>query len=75
MPERRECSFCGDPIEPGTGKQHIMNTGKVFHFCSNKCKKNLLNLGRKAVETRWTKRYSQEKAIETYKKTDSRDQD
>lgn len=68
MPERRECSFCGDPIEPGTGKQHIKNSGKVFHFCTSKCKKNMLDLDRKAVETRWTKRYARDRAIETYKK-------
>jgi len=68
MPERRECTFCGEPIEPGTGKQHIKNTGKVFHFCSNKCRKNLLNLNRTARETKWTKRYAQDKAIETYRK-------
>ncbi len=68
MPERRECTFCGEPIEPGTGKQHIKNTGRVFHFCSNKCRKNLLQLDRTARETKWTRRYAQDKAIETYRK-------
>jgi len=68
MPERRECTFCGEPIEPGTGKQHIKNTGRVFHFCSNKCRKNLLELERTPRETKWTKRYAQNKAIETYRK-------
>jgi len=68
MPERRECTFCGEPIEPGTGKQHIKNTGRVFHFCSNKCRKNHLKLERTPRETKWTRRYAQDKAIETYRK-------
>ncbi len=72
MPERRECTFCGEPIEPGTGKQHIKNTGRVFHFCSNKCRKNLLNLERTPRETKWTRRYAQDKAIETYRKKESK---
>lgn len=71
MPERRECSFCGEAIEPGTGKLHIKNTGKVLHFCSNKCRKNLLKLDRKPRDTRWTQRYAQDKAIETYQKKDT----
>ncbi len=75
MPERRECSFCGDPVEPGTGKQFIKNTGRVYHFCSNKCKKNMMELGRKARNTRWTQRHAQEKAIETYSKGESEEEE
>ncbi len=68
MPESRECTFCGNPIEPGTGTLNIKNSGQVFHFCNSKCKKNMMELGRKARETRWTKRHAQDKAIRTYTK-------
>ena len=40
------CSFCGDKIEPGTGKMYIKTDGTVFHFCTNKCQKNMLKLKR-----------------------------
>lgn len=70
MVEKRNCTFCGNPIEPGTGKVHIKNDGQSFYFCSNKCKKNLLKLGRKERETKWTQKHAQEKAIKTYKKKD-----
>jgi len=70
MPEKRECTFCGEPIEPGTGTLHIKNSGQIFHFCSNKCRANMMELGRKARETKWTRRHAQEKAITTYRKKD-----
>lgn len=70
MPEKRECTFCGEPIEPGTGTLHIKNNGQTFHFCSSKCRTNMMDLARKARETRWTRRHAQEKAITTYRKKD-----
>lgn len=62
MVEKRNCSFCGDPIEPGTGKMYIKKDGTVYSFCSNKCKKNRIDLGRVPRRTRWTVRYSELKA-------------
>src|SRR5204862_6324171 len=53
MPARRSCSFCGNEIEPGTGKMFIRKDGTVFLFCSHKCQSNLLHLGR---VPRWTPR-------------------
>src|SRR5881397_586222 len=38
MPTRRSCSFCGNEIEPGTGKMFIRKDGTVFLFCSHKRK-------------------------------------
>ena len=62
MVEKRNCSFCGQAIEPGTGKLYIKKDGTVFNFCSNKCKKNTIDLGRVARRTRWTTRYGELKA-------------
>ena len=62
MVEKRNCSFCGDAIEPGTGKMYIKKDGSVFNFCSNKCKKNNIDMGRVSRRTRWTVRYGELKA-------------
>lgn len=58
MVERRACSFCGNEIEPGTGKMFIKKDGTVLFFCKNKCQKNMLNLNRIPRRVRWTKYYS-----------------
>ncbi len=57
MPVTRTCTFCGTDIEPGTGKMFIRKDGTVYFFCSSKCQKNLLNLGRIGRKVRWTRRY------------------
>lgn len=51
------CSFCGEKMEKGTGKMFVYKTGKILHFCSSKCEKNLLKLKRKARNLKWTKKY------------------
>jgi large subunit ribosomal protein L24e len=61
MVERRVCTFCGDEIEPGTGRMYIKKDGVVFHFCSSKCYKNLVILGRVPRRTTWTRYYEREK--------------
>ncbi len=68
MVETKECSFCGNKIEPGTGKMYIKNDGQVLTFCGSKCEKNMMELDRKARETRWTQKHMQEKALRTYTK-------
>lgn len=50
------CSFCGEKIAKGTGKMFVFTTGKVFHFCSSKCEKNMLKLKRKARNLKWIKK-------------------
>jgi large subunit ribosomal protein L24e len=57
MVERKVCTFCGNEIEPGTGKMFIRKDGTIFHFCSMKCQKNLLKLGRVPRRVRWTKNF------------------
>src|SRR5256714_14118516 len=57
MPARRSCSFCGNEIEPGTGKMFIRKDGTVFLFCSHKCQSNMLHLGRPPRWTPWTQAF------------------
>jgi len=52
-----KCTFCGDNLNPGTGKMFVQKDGKILYFCSSKCEKNMLKLRRKPIATRWSKRY------------------
>lgn len=63
MVERRVCTFCGDEIEPGTGRMYIKKDGIVYNFCSSKCFKNLVELGRVPRRTTWTRYYAREKQV------------
>lgn len=45
----------------GTGKMYVQKDGKILYFCSSKCEKNQLKLGRKFLETRWSKKFKKEK--------------
>lgn len=65
MVERRVCSFCGNEIEPGTGKIYVKIDGTIFNFCRNKCHKNLIELKRIPRRTRWTQSYVREKSTKT----------
>ncbi|MBO7388643.1 MAG: 50S ribosomal protein L24e [Methanomicrobium sp.] len=48
------CTFCGEPIEPGTGKMYVKKDGTIFYFCSSKCQNNY-RLGRVPRRVTWTK--------------------
>ena len=63
MVERRVCTFCGDEIEPGTGRMYIKKDGVVYNFCTSKCFKNLVILGRVPRRTTWTRYFEREKEI------------
>jgi len=63
MPVRRSCSFCGNDIEPGTGKMFIKKDGTIYLFCSRKCQANLLNLGRVPRWTPWTQSFRRAAAL------------
>ncbi|WP_457554539.1 50S ribosomal protein L24e [Candidatus Pyrohabitans sp.] len=54
--ERKECSFCRREIEPGTGKMYVKKDGTIYYFCSSKCEKNMLKLGRNPRKVRWVRR-------------------
>ncbi|MBU0980538.1 MAG: 50S ribosomal protein L24e [Nanoarchaeota archaeon] len=51
-----KCSFCDQNITIGTGKTYVKKDGKLLHFCSMKCEKNLLKLKRKPRETAWVRK-------------------
>ena len=36
---------------------YVKTDAKVLYFCSRKCEKNMITLGRKARETKWTASY------------------
>ena len=54
---KMRCSFCRQNINKGTGKIYVQKTGKILHFCSSKCEKNMLKLKRKPRTTKWTQEY------------------
>ncbi len=63
MPSKHICSFCGKEIEPGTGKMYVTRDGKVYYFCSSKCYKNMIVLGRSPRRVKWTAQYRKEKEV------------
>jgi len=50
-----KCTFCKKEIEPGTGKMYVTKDGKRSMYCTSKCEKNHLKLGRKPYKTKWVK--------------------
>jgi large subunit ribosomal protein L24e len=63
MVERRVCTFCGVEIEPGTGRMYVRKDGVTYNFCSSKCFKNLVELGRVPRRVTWTRYYEREKKV------------
>lgn len=62
MVERRVCAFCGNEIEPGTGKMYVKVDGTAYNFCKNKCLKNMIELKRVPRRTTWTQPFARDKA-------------
>jgi len=48
-----KCSFCNNELPKGTGKMYVKVSGQILYFCSSKCEKNLLKLGRIPREQKW----------------------
>ena len=48
------CSFCNNTIEKGTGMLYVRKDGSTLSFCSQKCKRNMLHLGREGRLVKWT---------------------
>jgi large subunit ribosomal protein L24e len=40
-------------MSKGTGKMYVKVSGQILYFCSMKCEKNLLKLGRIPREHKW----------------------
>ena len=56
MPKFRTCSFCGRDIEPGTGLMYVLRNGQVLWYCSSKCFKSHVKLGRKSSKQAWVRK-------------------
>lgn len=52
----RKCSFCGADVEPGYGWMYVKADGTIMYFCSSKCRKNYLNLGRNPKKVGWVRK-------------------
>ncbi len=50
-------------MEPGTGKLFVKKDGTVLTFDTNKCYKNMIELGRIPRRTTWTRAAKREKEI------------
>ncbi len=51
------CNFCGHEVPLGTGTLFVTKEGTTMLFCSGKCEKHRLKLGRRGIRTRWTKKF------------------
>lgn len=49
-----KCIFCGKEENSFMGVHLIKNDGTVSYFCSSKCRKNALKLGRDKRKLKWT---------------------
>ncbi|MEM2901581.1 MAG: 50S ribosomal protein L24e [Candidatus Bathyarchaeia archaeon] len=54
MPKTYKCSFCGRVFPQGTGMMYVKNDGALLYFCSSKCRKSVLRLGRDSRKLKWT---------------------
>jgi len=75
MVDKRNCSFCGREIEPGTGMMFIRKDASIFNFCSSKCRKNMIHLERIPRRTRWTTAFVDMKAAGLSKEARSKPED
>jgi large subunit ribosomal protein L24e len=55
------CIFCGRQEEDYKGTYLIKNEGTQAYYCSSKCRKNHLKLGRDGRRVRWTKSFREER--------------
>ncbi len=65
MVEQKICTFCGASIEPGTGKMYVKKDGTTYLFCSNKCSKNMIEMGRVPRKVTWTAATQHRKGLAT----------
>jgi len=47
------CSFCKQELERGTGKMFVRRDGRALFFCSTKCQRNMIHLGRSPRNLLW----------------------
>jgi len=65
-----KCVFCGCEQDDYLGTYLIRNEGSVVYYCSSKCRKNHIKLGRDKRKMKWTEAFrdSRVKRIATEKK-------
>ncbi len=51
--EEKKCSFCKDKLPHGTGKMYVKKDGSILFFCSGRCEKNAIKLGRSPRKVKW----------------------
>jgi len=51
--DEKKCSFCGEELAQGTGKMLIKKDGATLFFCSSRCEKNMVQLGRSPRKVKW----------------------
>lgn len=49
-----KCSFSGKEIPIGKGIMYVKSDGKILYFIDRKAEKNMLKLGRKPQNIKWT---------------------
>lgn len=54
-----KCSFCGRDEKSYKGLHLIRNIGVVNYFCSSKCRRNMIKLGRDKRKFKWTEAFHQ----------------
>lgn len=52
-----KCVFCGKDEDSFRGLHLLKNDGSVAYYCSSKCRKNALKLGRDKRRVKWTEAY------------------
>ncbi len=52
------CSFCDEQVQKGTGVMYVKKDGSLYNYCSSKCRKNSIDLGREGRRQKWTHAYS-----------------
>lgn len=60
MPRSHRCSFCGEDFPSGIGIMYVRVDGTIYWFCSSKCRKNMMKLGRDPRKLKWTQHYGRE---------------
>lgn len=66
------CTFCNKEIDKGTGFMYVQRNGKIYNYCSQKCKKNMLNNKRVGKKLKWTE-FVQDKKRQLRKRAASKD--
>ena len=51
----KKCAFCGREVRLGSGILFVRNDGSTRSYCSSKCRRNELKLGRDPRKLKWAR--------------------